>query len=43
LTSLTQEKRFEQLSTPLFETTESVTNVAQLASQWFNTHLVIIA
>ncbi|GAC1424441.1 MAG: hypothetical protein NVS4B1_21310 [Ktedonobacteraceae bacterium] len=45
LENLTQEKHFEQIEagTSLFATKESVSKVAQLASQWFNTHLVTIA
>ncbi len=45
LESLTKEKRFEQVEggASLFATKESVTKVAQLASEWFNTHLVTIA
>ena len=46
LENLPQEKRFEQVeagASALFATKESVTKVAQLASQWFNTHLVTIA
>lgn len=41
-----KEKRFEQVdagASSLFATQESVTKIAQLASQWFNTHLVTIA
>ncbi len=41
-----KEKRFEQVdagASSLFATQESVTRIAQLASQWFNTHLVTIA
>ncbi len=46
LEHLAKEKRFEQVdagASSLFTTKESVTKVAQLASQWFNTHLVTIA
>ncbi|GAC1391748.1 MAG: hypothetical protein NVS4B11_34220 [Ktedonobacteraceae bacterium] len=45
LESFVKEKRFEQVEggKSLFDTKESVTKVAQLASQWFNTHLVTIA
>ncbi len=44
LENLPTEKRFEQVDagTSLFATKESVIKIAQLASQWFNTHLVII-
>ena len=45
LENLPKEKRFEQVDagTSLFATKESVIKIAQLASQWFNTHLVTIA
>ena len=45
LEQLTKVKQFEQVEggRSLFETKESVTKVAQLASAWFNTHLVTIA
>ncbi len=44
LTSFTKEKQFEQvMGRALFETKESVNSIAQLASEWFNKHLVIIA
>jgi len=45
LEHLTKEKRFEQVEggMTLFETKESVTKVTQLASAWFNAHLVTIA
>ena len=45
LEQLPNEKHFEQLEagTSLFETKENVSKIAQLASQWFSTHLVTIA
>ncbi len=46
LENFPKEKRFEQIeagNASLFATKDSVTKVAQLASQWFNTHLVTIA
>ncbi len=45
LENLPKEKRFEQVDagTSLFATKEGVIKIAQLASQWFNTHLVTIA
>ncbi len=45
LEHLPNEKHFEPIEadTSLFATKESVSQVAQLASQWFNTHLVTIA
>ncbi len=45
LENLPKEKCFEQVDagTSLFATKESVIKIAQLASQWFNMHLVTIA
>ena len=46
LEHLAKEKRFEQVdagASSLFATKESIIKIAQLASQWFNTHLVTIA
>ena len=45
LAQLTKEKQFEQVEggRSLFATKDSVTKVAQLASAWFNKHLVTIA
>ena len=45
LENFPKEKRFEQIeagSASLFATNDSVTKVAQRASQWFSTHLVTI-